>query len=372
MKSVKTWAGTEYTSSLRNERGSVLLIVLVTLVGITALAAAGLVITDTELRSSENQEAGTTAFYIADAGLQQYLGTRDTATTTDTLTYAVGSTIVQGEKLLDMPTTNGDHVLYRVRSISSYAPPEGGSASRTVSRLAIYSDGSIVAKASFASGTGLLKTGNAGTLSGFDQAPGGNPACPNSPKPDVAGVAVPPGGYVQSGGGPGALVPDGDPPVYEAPSSIDLLESTGVPWDRIVNEGLLVPDYTVPPDAWPNFASLPADEWPTVYVTGSVTVGPSESGRGTLIVRHNIDMNGSFDWDGLVLVGGYLTSNGFQTVQGATITGLNELLGETVPSSDLGNGNKVFEYDSCKMKMAMQAAFGGLSEIPGSWSERWQ
>ena len=134
MKRLKISAGTGYTSSLRNERGSVLLIVLVTLVGITALAAAGMVITDTELRSSENQEAGTNAFYIADAGLQQYLGTRDTATTTDTLTYAVGSTIVQGEKLLDMPTTNGDHVLYRVRSVSSYSPPEGGSASRTVSQ----------------------------------------------------------------------------------------------------------------------------------------------------------------------------------------------------------------------------------------------
>ncbi len=361
-----------HRSIVRDEQGSVLMIVLVALVGLSALAAAGMMMTETELRASENQEAGASAFYAADAGIQEYLGTHEYATSTDTFTYAAGTAIVQGEKLLDMPTTNGDHILYRVRSVSSYTPPEGGTASRTLSRLAIYSDGSIVAKASFASGTGLLKTGNAGTLSGVDEAPAGNPDCPNSPRPDVAGVAVPPGGYVQSGGGPGALVPEGDPPVLEAPSALDLLQSTGVPWDAIVNEGLLVPDYTIPGDSWPNFGSLPADEWPTIYVDGNSTLGPGDSGRGTLIVRHNLEMDGSFQWDGLVLVGGYLTSNGFQTVQGATITGLNELLGESVPSSDLGNGNKVFEYDSCKMKLAMKNAFGGLSEVPGSWAERWQ
>lgn len=342
------------------------MIVLVALVGLTALAAAGMVMTETELRASENHEAGTSAFYVADAGLQQYLGTKEHATSTDTFTYAVGSAIVQGEKILDL---GEDRVLYRVRSVSTYTPPEGGTASRTISRLAMYNEGSIVAKGAFAAGKGLLKTGNAGTISGTDQAPAGNPKCPNSPKPDVAGVAVPPSGYSQSGG---ALVPDGDPDVLEAASELDLLQSTGVPWDAIVNEGLLVPDYEIPSESWPNFASLPADEWPVVYVTGSATVGPGESGRGVLIVEDNIEMNGSFEWDGLVLVGGYLTSNGFQTVAGATITGLNELLGETVPSSDLGNGNKKFLYDSCKMKMAMKSAFGGLSEIPGSWAERWQ
>jgi len=365
---MKTPMGGDRMRAVANERGAALMIVLVALVGLTALAAAGMVLTETELRATENQEAGTTAFYVAEAGLQQYLGTRDHATTTDTFSYETGTAIVQGEKVLDMP---GDRVLYRVRSVSAYTPPEGGTASRTVSRLAIYSEGSIVAKAGYASGSGLLKTGNAGTLSGFDQASAGNPECPNSPAPAVAGVAVPPSGYVQSGGG-GSLVPDGEPAVYEAPSSLDLLISTGVPWNKVVNEGLLAPDYTVPPDSWPDYASLPADEWPVIYVNGNIELGPTDSGRGTLIVRRNLTLDGSFNWDGLVLVGGYLTSNGYQTVEGATITGLNELLGETTPASDLGNGNKEFYYDSCKMKLAMKAAFGGLSEVPGSWAERWQ
>jgi hypothetical protein len=340
------------------------MIVLVALVGLTALAAAGMVLTETQLRASENQQAGASAFYAADAGLQQYLASNDGATV-DTFTYTEGTAIVEGEKVLDLPN---DRVLYRVRSTSTYAPPQGGTASRTVSRLALYSQGSIVAKASLASGSGLHKNGGAGTIDGEDQAPGGNPKCPNSPKPTVAGVAVPPGGYTQSGGSP---VPEGDPAVYEAASEIALLEETGVPWDQIVNQGLLAPDYTIPPDSWPNFGSIPADEWPVVYVEGNHTVGPSDDGRGVLIVEDNLTMNGSFQWEGLVLVGGYLTSNGYQTIEGATITGLNELLGDNVPVSDLGNGNKKFLYESCNITMASKA-FGGLSEVPGSWFERWQ
>jgi Tfp pilus assembly protein PilX len=342
------------------------MIVLVALVGLTALAAAGMVMTETELRASQNQEAGTTAFYVADAGLQQYLGTRLEATTTDTFTYASGSAIVEGEKVLDLPN---DRVLYRIRSTSTYTPPEGGTASRTVSRLALYSAGTVTATASFASGSGLLKNGGTGTISGIDQATSGDPGCPNSPAATVAGVAVPPGGYVQSGG---TLVPEGLPDVYEAPSSLELLQATGVPWNKIVNQGMLAPDYTVPPDSWPNFDTLPADEWPVIYVKNSIELNPDNSGRGTVIVRNNLTLDGSFEWDGMVLVGGYLTSNGYQTVSGATITGLNELIGETTPSSDLGNGNKKFLYDSCKLTYASKAAFGGLSEVPGSWFERWQ
>jgi len=351
---------------VRNDRGSALMIVLIALVGLTALAAAGMIVTDTELRASQNQEAGTNAFYAADAGLQQYLGTKSVATSTDTFTYSAGEAIVEGEKLLDLPN---DRVVYRIRSVSTYAPPQGGTASRTVSRLALFSAGTVVAKASFASGSGLLKNGGSGTISGVAQATAGDANCPNSPAPTVAGVAVPPSGYVQSGGG---LVPTGAPDVYEAPSGTELLESTGVPWNKIVNEGLIAPDYTIPPDSWPNFSTMDADEWPVIYVKNNIEVTPTESGRGTLIVRNNLTMDGSFEWDGLVLVGGYVTSNGYQTVEGATITGLNELLGETTAASDLGNGNKKFLYNSCKLTYASKAAFGGLSEVPGSWFERWQ
>jgi hypothetical protein len=106
-----------------------------------------------------------------------------------------------------------------------------------------------------------------------------------------------------------------------------------------------------------------------IFVDGNHAVGPSDTGQGTVIVTGNLEMNGDFNWDGIILVGGYITSNGYQTVTGATVTGLNQLLGETVPSSDIGNGNKKFLYDSCKVKLASKAAFGGLALVAGSWRE---
>jgi hypothetical protein len=107
-----------------------------------------------------------------------------------------------------------------------------------------------------------------------------------------------------------------------------------------------------------------------IYVEDNISLSPSNSGRGTLIVRNNLMLNGSFNWDGAILVGGYITSNGYQTVEGATLAGLNIMLGENPPSTDIGNGTKEFKYHSCKLKQATQAAFGGLSEVPGTWSER--
>lgn len=348
---------------VKNERGAALFIVLVTLVGLTALAAAGMMITDTNIKASQNQEASANAFYTADSGLQEYLGTKTIATTSDSFTYIAGSSVVAGQKLLDLPN---DRTLYRVESTSTYTPPEGGTASRLVSQLALFSTGDLVVKAAFASGSGLQKNGGSGTISGFDAATAGNPDCPSSPTAPVAGVTVPDGGYDQNGG---SDVPEGDPDIEYGGTGLETLQSTGVPWDAIVNGGLLTPDYNLPTDSWPS--SFPSGTWPVIYADGNLSVSGSDDGRGIIVVRGDMTMNGSFQWDGILLVGGKLTSNGNQTIEGTVVTGLNILLGETPDDSDIGNGNKTFQYQSCYVKMARQAAFGGLSEVPGSWAEVW-
>ena len=60
-------------------------------------------------------------------------------------------------------------------------------------------------------------------------------------------------------------------------------------------------------------------------------------------------ISGNRTWDGILLVGGNLTSNGNNTVQGATITGLNVMLGMVVPGAAVGNGNKNYQYNSCNV-----------------------
>jgi hypothetical protein len=348
-----------------DERGAALIIVLIALVGLTALAAAGMVTTGSDLQIAENMDASTRAFFAADAGLQTYFGSNTDGTTG--ATYVNDSLTTVTVNPLKLTEIAGGRVLYRVTSTAVYVQAPGDTAMRSISRVAIFSDGSIAVPASFTSAAGFIKSGDAGVISGQDWASAGNPKCPNSPKPAVAGVKVPPSGYNQDGGDP---VPDGDPPIDETQTAEEMLNSIGLDWDGIVNGGLIAPDYTIPPDSWPNFGTLPADEWPVIYVEDNISLSPSNSGRGTLIVRNNLMLNGSFNWDGAILVGGYITSNGYQTVEGATLAGLNIMLGENPPSTDIGNGTKEFKYHSCKLKQATQAAFGGLSEVPGTWSER--
>lgn len=339
------------------------MIVLVVLVGLTILGAAGLTITRDDIRQSENLEASTEAFYAADAGLQMYLGGNNDGSSAAGYTIGASSVTVTPTGLT---TLAGGQGMFRIRSVATHTDPAGATTSRAVSALAVYKPGTpVTVTAALASGTGLLKNGDSGTISGQDLASPSDPRCPQLPGPDVAGVTVPSGGYSQTGG---TTVPDS---IDYQTTATDVLNGTGIDWANLSEDGGGNPDYTIPPDSWPNFDNVPEDEWPVIYVDGNVEVAPEQSGRGTVIVTGNLAMSGSFEWDGLILVGGYMTSNGYQTVTGGMITGLNILLGESVPTSDIGNGNKKFLYNSCYVQLASQqiADGGGMALVPGSWSE---
>lgn len=343
------------------ERGAALAIVLIALVGLTILGGAGMALTKDDVLHSENVEIATETYYAADDGLMRYIGASNDGSAGASYSIGGSTVTVAPVKLADMGT---GRAMYRIRSVATSTDPRGTTTTRAVSALAFYHSGEIKTKGAFTAGGGMQKSGDSGEISGADLAPGGDPECPNSPGDDVAGVVVPPGGYSQDGG---TLVPEGDPPIDDSKTTAELLEEIGVNWEAVTAEGLTLADYNIPPDTWPS--SFPSDEWPVIFVDGNHAVGPSDTGQGTVIVTGNLEMNGNFNWDGIILVGGYVTSNGYQTVTGATISGLNEMLGESVPSSDIGNGNKKFLYDSCIVTQASKAAFGGLALVPGSWKE---
>lgn len=352
----------EQVTGAGGEGGFALLTVILVLVGFTALATAGFMLSGGDLRVSENLHASTRAYFAANAGLYQYMGTRAVPSDTQTYTYGNATATVWGTRLLDV-TSDQPH--YRIASVGRYTA-RGATATRRVSTTAILTSGNVSPKASFTAGSGLVKNGSSGTISGHDWSPPGS--CSGAGSASVAGVAVPPGGYTQSGGG--ELVPEGEPAIDSTQTAVEHLQDTGIDWAGILAGSVVAPDYTIPPDSWPDFSQLGGEEYPVIYLDqDSYEVAPENSGRGTLIVRGNLHINGSFDWDGLLLVGGTLTSNGYQTVEGATITGLNLLLGESLPSSDIGNGNKEFKYHSCNLIKATRAAFGGLAEKPGTWAE---
>jgi hypothetical protein len=207
--------------------------------------------------------------------------------------------------------------------------------------------------------TGLQKNGGSGTISGEDNC---------GVEPDVAGVALPNGTYIQNGG---TLVPEGDPDTLYMGTPAQMQSQIKIDWDGIVNHNAIVPDIIIPGDPFPSSADFAQpDYWPVIRIDDP-TFSVPYTGQGTIIATGDLVIAGGDKWRGIVMVGGILTSNGNNTVLGATITGLNTMLGMTVPINDVGNGTKVFQYDSCNVKSATNR-YSSMLLISNTWVDNWK
>jgi hypothetical protein len=247
--------------------------------------------------------------------------------------------------------------LVRARAVRTIKRPVNTPvAERVFAQYSTWYPGTMTATSAWMSLTGLTKHGGSGTLSGSDNCGG----------PPVAGVAVPNvPGYNQNGG---SSVPTGSPPILNMGTQAQANAAVNVNWAGIVSGTGMVPDITLPGGSWPSFSN--PNYWPIIYVNQAGDWSLPGDGRGTLIVKNNLTISGSTKWNGIILVGGVLTSNGNNTVSGAVITGLNVLLGQTVGSSDLGNGTKTYRYDACNVAAAA-SNFGGLAPMRNTTSDNW-
>ena len=88
-----------------------------------------------------------------------------------------------------------------------------------------------------------------------------------------------------------------------------------------------------------------------------------------IIATGNVTISGSTTWKGVLLVGGDITSNGNNGIQGATVSGLNVKLGTYVPSST-ANGTKSYNFNSCEVAKATSPA-GALVTLRNTWVDNW-
>jgi len=321
---------------------------------------------DNEFRVSTNRSKQVDAYALAETGLQRFVVTRgELGLTANPPIAAESARITLPGGFADVilqrvrPEIGNDPPLYLIRSRGTTTPPALAGmrpAQHTVAQYVAWRPATMKVIGGWVSFGGLRKNGSAGTISGED-------GC--SQKANVAGVGVPDGMWNSSGG----FQPDGTPPVRYMGTQDDMVDEMPIDWAGMVAQTAITPDIIIPGQSYPSarFNSDP-NYWPVIYVDGNFSL-PS-NGRGTLIVTGNMTISGSNKWDGLILVGNALTSNGNNNVQGAVISGLNYLLGQSVNESDAGNGTKTYQYNSCNVESAL-GRFGSLALVENTWVDNW-
>jgi hypothetical protein len=348
------------------ERGVALPLVLFTMLVLAILIAAGSAALGSERRVNANDEAAVDAFALAQTGLETFIAQRATYGFTATPPAAIESTritvtggyadVILKQMRSDSLAGRYGYVL-RSHGVSTLRALSGTpQAERTVSEYTVWTPGTMQVLAGWTSIAGLHKSGGSAMGSGTDQC---------GKQGAVAGVAVPTNpGYSQSGGG---TAPRGSPPVRNVGgTSTQMADSVNIDWAGLSSGTAVTPDITIPPGSWPSFSN--PNYWPTILVNGNFYL--PGSGQGTLIVTGSLTISGSITWNGILLVGDNLTSNGTNGVNGATVTGLNVKLGAILNQGDLALGVKSFNYNSCNVAKAL-GRWGQLDGYTNAWVDNW-
>jgi hypothetical protein len=354
---------------LRKRDGFALPMTIMVIVVLTAALTSAFVATASETTTNVALRGQSRAFMVAQMGLERFLEQPDTLSlcpTCDTL-RTTPSTDTFG-RLIDSDSVY--ITVTRIRHQSSSALPAvyfiqargvdkrsklsgrlaNVDAERSVGMYAQWNVNTMQVLSAWTSLTGLKKGGTDGLLSGVDQC---------GKMPAVAGTTVGKGDITWSGEVTWA---EGNPPIDTSRTAAQLVADMKIDWNGIINRNLIPADITVPAQAFPNLAWFDADtsRWPVIRIQASNYALPNR-GRGILIVEGDFTISGSDMWDGVILVGGRLTSNGSNTVAGGVISGLNVLLpGAPAPSTSefddsKANGEKTYVYSSCKVARATKA-----------------
>jgi hypothetical protein len=341
--------------------GFALLATLLVLLGLSALASGGLILAGTEASAARTHAAGVRAFLAAQAALATFLSTEPAAADDSIrVDYAFGprtTARLQARRLLRLDAFRG---LYRVTASGSYAAGRDRGA-RLLGTLAFLDGAPIRVPAALTSGGGLRLDGEDVELDGHGS-PSADSLCSGAGPVSVAGAAFPSGGYAQSAAGP--LQASGEPDTASLPAA-SLDRVLGVDWGELAS-GAPAFDARLPADPWPA-GGAPGDPWPGILVDlPSFQVDAGRSGRGALVVTGDLLLGDGFRWEGLLLVGGALRTQGAATITGGVVTGLAGDAGGSPPVARLGPGAVSIRYDACAVARAGRFA-ATLAPAPGSW-----
>ena len=390
--------------SLRPRHGMALPMVIVVLLVLSASFAGGVALARGERALDDAGKTGVLAQTYAETGLQRIVSDRASLGLSGQPGASDSVRVAFSGGYYDVTTTRlrapvGTTLpgLYFVRShsvVTRSGVASGPAAEYTLTMLSVWTAGTMMVQSALTSVNGTDKAGAAGVISGADQcavAAGGT----NDTLPAVAVPAIAPDGGPGYDGSTSPLV--GNPLVRTLGATPTAAAAASpISWPDIYAGNAITPDYTVD---WggiaiaPDTLNFPTSAWfaanPTRYPVIMVKNGPpnagnefvmAEFGRGMLIVQDDIRLNGNTaGWDGIILVGGRLRTNGSNRVSGATVSGLNTqftIAPNVCPSASCApsandindlNGTKQFLYNSCTVKSST-AALGKLRVYKNTWS----
>jgi len=367
---------------LQDERGMALAVAIFALVVIGALVAGAFFAGTQEQRVGENQRRVQASFGVAEAGAQERVLNWDPATMNKRALYcpcAGGDSVA----IANTPAPNGTgsyggysykvgpnlfliDVTGRDRASAAGAISGGGGARQRIGMITRIAPVDFGIKASLTTQGTVNLTGNA-DVNGADQIPTGWTSC------DPAGPAQPgvrdQGGNVTTGGNAGV---QGNPPVVNDPTvnnntftmfggatyaqlaarATIVVPAGGYSTAPVVTGGVC--DKTVLTN-WgdgENPLGACASYFPIIHATGTITLNNTQ-GQGILLVDGDLNIQGSYQFFGIVIIQGDLKTAGGGTTD-AHFWG-----GVMAKNADLStqslSGKATLNYSSCSINTVLQA-----------------
>ena len=340
------------TAAPRDERGFVLSMVIFVLAALSIAGTAMFLVVQSEGAMATSGGDSSKAFQLANAGLARYMG-ESVGQPAATKTYDMGGgrVTVRAERILSSSSIEDLYLVTSDAEVADRRNPDWISR-RQVRQFAKLrrKPFNVIAAMSVANPDLFLVNVD---IDGLDQA---TPAdCPTGGT-DVAGIS--------SLGAAEERNSDivGDPPQLPMDYA-SMMNEIDIDWPMLTDPSMTF-DYEIPAEPWPNLGRLPADEYPTIRVVGDFRAGPSNSGRGVLLVTGQLDFDNGFTWEGVILAGGLRagTTNARIVVDGALLTGF---AAEGAPA-DLMRFR--INYNSCSVLRAAEG-LATFTPVSNTWWE---
>jgi hypothetical protein len=364
---------------LRDERGMALAVAIFALVVVGALVAGAFFAGTQEQRVGENQRRVQASFGVAEAGAQERVLAWDPGSMNKRNQYPRDSVVIGPNAAAPNGTGSCGGYSYKLgpnlflidvtgrdRSSAAGVIAGGGGARQRIGMIARIAPIDFGIKASLTTQGGVSIQGNA-NVNGADQTPTGWASCD---PPGAAQPGIRDNGSNVTTGGNGTVT--GNPPVVNDPSISNTTFQTfgGATYAQLAaRANIIVPagNYTTDPvvtngqcdkNVLTNWgdgmnANQPCSNyWPIIHATGTITLNDTQ-GQGILLVDGDLNVQGSYQFFGIVIIQGDLKTAGNGNTD-AHFWG-----GVMAKNADLStqslSGKATLNFSSCAILSALQA-----------------